>query len=81
MTLTVTLEIIGGGISGTCADMVKIFGGHGCMNVTLPEAADIVVYDISGRPVFRGMLPAGENVIGSLEPGIYITLGSKVRVF
>lgn len=81
MKLTVTLEAIGGGIDAAGDDTLRVMGGHGCVKVYLPQAAEVVLYDITGRQVFNGTLPAGESVIDSLAPGIYIALGSKVRVF
>lgn len=81
MALTVTLEKDSSGITDAAGGKLKVTGGIGCIRISLPETADIVVYDIFGRPVFSGSLPAGDNVLDTLEPGIYITLGSKVRVF
>ena len=80
MTLTITLDGTSG-VSTPGADRMRVAGGKGCVKVYLTKAADVVVYDISGRPVFSGSLQAGENIIPSLAPGIYITLGAKVKVY
>lgn len=81
MTLTVTLEAVGGGIEDANDDAFRVMGSHGCVKVYLPCEIDVVLCDITGRQVFTGTLPAGESVIDSLAPGIYIALGAKVRVF
>lgn len=81
LALTVILTKDTGSVEDIAADKALVSGGKGCIKVCLPEAADIMVFDIAGRPVFKGLLPVGENIIDNFAPGIYIVLGHKVNVF
>lgn len=81
LELTVTLQRVPGSVEGIAAEKALVRGGKGCIKVSLPEASVVMIFDISGRPVFNGTLPAGESVIDNLAPGIYITFGHKVNVF
>ncbi|MDE6628627.1 MAG: C10 family peptidase [Muribaculaceae bacterium] len=46
--------------------------------ITAPEAADVEIYDLSGRLVRSVSLSEGRNSIGTLSPGAYFLLGRKV---
>lgn len=80
LDLNVVLESLGESVEGVDADTIDVRGGAGSIRISLTESAVVTVFDIVGRVVFSGTLPAGESHIDGIAPGIYIALGKKVRV-
>ena len=80
LDINVTLEPYSG-IEDMEAVANEVRGGAGSICFSLGRENLVTVYDLMGRVVFNGTLPAGDNRIDGIAPGIYITLGKKVRVY
>lgn len=78
--MEVRLERDDDGVDTVSEDTLKVEGLTGSIRITLNTETEVLVHDISGRPVRSVFCPAGETIIDNIEPGIYITLGHKVRV-
>ena len=62
------------------ADRILVKSHRGIVSVSLPEARDIVVYDMAGRPVRNVACEAGVTEITGLAEGFYLVENIKVYV-
>lgn len=69
----VELTVIDNGVAQiSVAEGVHVFSGNGCIHVTGAEGETVAVYDVAGRLVANGNVPANGCITAA--PGVYVVV-------